>query len=258
MERGLAFCALIALSIPAPAIWAQSDQFEVATIKPSPPGGPGFGMGTAGHRFVTANTSLRDLIAFAYALHPAQIAGGPGWIETDKYDLYAEASGKGAPESQQIRTMVQNLMADRFSLAFHRATKELSVYTIVVGRSGPKFIHSVGNANVNATYAMPALGRMMVYSATITDFAVWMQRYVMDRPVVDQTGISGKYNFNLDWTPDETQFPDVSGQLPPATSKVEHPDLYTAIQQQLGLRPEATKAPVEILVIDRAERPSDN
>lgn len=250
---------LALLAVIAAGVLAQSDPaFEVATIKPSAPGQPGFGMGMAGHRFIGVNTTLRDLIAFAYGLHPDQITGGPPWIASDKYDLYAEVTGKGAPESQRIRAMVQQLMADRFSLVFHRAKKELSVYAIVVAKSGAKFTGSAGEPNVNASFDFPSLGRMTVHNATIADFAVWLERYVTNRPVVDQSGISGKYNFTFDWSPDETQLPGLSEQLQHTNGRSERPDLYTAIQQQLGLKLESAKAPVEILVIDRAERPSDN
>jgi uncharacterized protein (TIGR03435 family) len=242
---------------------ADSDQtFEVATIKPGNGDARGFGIRFAGHRFTAVHTSLSDLIAFAYGLHPGQITGGPDWVLTEKYDLQAEAGGdgkqEGKPTTQAMRTMVQKLLADRCRLTFHRDTKILSVYAIVVGKSGPKFLNSPGDPNGNAGYGFKALGAMTVNNARIADFAGWMQRFVMDRPVVDRTGIAGRYDFSLNWTPDETQFAGMADQLPPETGNVEPPDLYTAMQEQLGLKLEAAKDSVEILAIDHVERPSGN
>jgi uncharacterized protein (TIGR03435 family) len=99
---------------------------------------------------------------------------------------------------------------------------------------------------------------MTVTNATIAEFAGLMQRYVLDRPVIDQTAITGKYDFSLNWTPDESQFGDRAGQLPPPTKGLDAPDLYTAIDQQLGLKIVSVNAPTDVLIIDQVERPSEN
>lgn len=259
MRRGIAFFILMAAGLPAPAILAQSDPaFEAATIKPSIPDEPGSGVVVAGRRFHSTNTTVVDLLAFAYTLHPRQITGGPAWLGSDKFDLLGEIGGAGNPDPDSIREMVRQLLADRFQLTFHRSSKELSVYEIVVGKAGPRFTGKPGNPNLNPGFGFRGLGAMTVRSASVADFAGWMQRYVLDRPVIDHTGISGKYDFSLDWTPDESQFRDRSGMSTSSNARAEPPDLYTAIRQQLGLKLESAKAPVEVLVIDRVEKPSDN
>lgn len=195
-----------------------------------------------------------DLMAFAYSLHPDQITGFPAWLETEKYDLQAEAKTDGTP----IRVLVQNLIADRFALTFHRDSKKLTVYAISVAKTGPKFLASTGDPAGNPGFGFPGRGAMVVKNGGIADFAGWLQRYVLDRPVIDKTEIRGKYNFELKWMPDEFQFRTVNGQLPPADPNTDRPDLFTAMQQQLGLKLESTKADIDILVIDHVERPSEN
>jgi uncharacterized protein (TIGR03435 family) len=247
---------------PAPAKPMAADAnpvFEVATIKPSKPDTQGKGFMVRGRQFSTINTSLSDLITFAYGLHARQITGGPGWIESDKYDLAAKPDGEGQPNDKQWKTMVQKLLADRFKLTFHRDKKELSVYAIVVGKTGPKLTKSDGDPNGLPGLFFRGLGVLPARNATMADFAGTMQTAVLDRPVVDQTGLPGRYDFLLKWTPDETQFAGLGVKVPPPTDNADAPpDLYTAIQQQLGLKLEPTKAPVEVLVIDRAEKPSEN
>jgi uncharacterized protein (TIGR03435 family) len=246
-------------SRPKPMAADANPVFEVATIKPSKPDTPGKGFGVRNREFSTLNTSLSDLITFAYKLHARQIAGGPAWIESDRYDLSAKPDGEGQPNELQWRTMVQKLLADRFQLAFHREKKELSVYAIVVGKTGPKLTKSTGDPNGLPALFFRGLGVLPARNATMGDFAGVMQTAVLDRPVVDQTGLSGRFDFELKWTPDEFQFAGLGVKVPPPTDNADAPpDLFTAIQQQLGLRLESTKAPVDVLVIDRVEKPSAN
>ena len=233
--------------------------FEVATIKPHNPDVPGFGIRIQGRRFTTVATSLNSLIAFAYGLHPRQILRAPSWAGTEKYDIVAEATSlEETANSAVMMRRVQALLASRFALGFHREKKTLSAYKIVVGKKGPTFLKDTGDANANPTYGFRGLGMMMVSNARIGNFAGWLQRYVLDRPVVDQTGIQGVYSFNLTWKADEFQFSDQAGGLPHAPDEANRSDLYTAIQQQLGLRLLTTKAQLEVLVIDHADRPSAN
>jgi bla regulator protein blaR1 len=233
--------------------------FEVATIKPSKPGTPGKGFGVRGRHFSTKNTSVSDIITFAYGVHARQITGGPAWLETDKYDLDAQPDGEGQPNDKQWKTMVQKLLADRYKLTFHREKKELSVYAIVVGKTGPKLTKSEGDPNGLPALFFRRLGMLPARNATIADFAGLMQAAVLDRPVVDQTGLPGRYDFTLTWTPDEFQFGGQGANTPPPPANTDAPpDLFTAMQQQLGLKFESTKAPAEVLVIDRVEKPSEN
>jgi uncharacterized protein (TIGR03435 family) len=244
---------------PKPMAADANPAFEVATIKPGRPDAQGKGIGVRGRQITTRNTSVSDLITFAYNLHARQITGGPSWIETEKYDLQAEPDVAGAPNDRQVKMMFQKMLADRFKLTFHRDKKELTVYTLNVAKTGSKLKQSDSDPNGLPTLGLRGLGRLFTRNASMADFASLMQTTALDRPVVDQTGLTGKYDFTLDWTPDESQFGGRGGQAPPPADNAEtFPDLYTAIQQQLGLKLESTKAPVDVLVIDRLEKPSDN
>ena len=244
---------------PRPMAADASPAFEVATIKPTKPGTQGKGFGVRGRMFSTLNTSLSDLVTFAYGLHARQITGGPAWLEAEKYDLTAQPEGEGQPNEKQWKMMLQKLLADRFKLTFHRDKKELSVYALVVGKTGPKLTKSEGDPNGLPGLFFRGLGVLPAINATMADFAGVMQTAVLDRPVVDQTGLPGRFDFTLTWTPDESQFGGLGVKVPPPTDDASAPPgLFTAIQEQLGLKLESTKAPVEVLVVDRAERPSEN
>jgi len=232
--------------------------FEVATIKPSKPDQPGRGFRVNGRNFSTLNTSLIDLITFAYDVQGKQVTGAPSWAESDKYDLGAKPEGDGAPSSKQLKIMVQKLLADRFKLTFHPDKKELSVYTLIVAKTGSKLTKSEADPNSLPGLYFRGLGKLSVRNATMADFTNLMQTTALDRPVLDQTGLAGKYDFSLNWTPDEFQFTGLGVKLPPKPESDADPDLFTAIQQQLGLKLEATKAPAEVLVIDHVEKPSEN
>ena len=147
-------------------------------------------------------------------------------------------------------------------MSLHHDRKEMAVYLLSVGKTGPKLVPSLGNA-----MGLPGLGfrgrvggDVSAFNATIGEFINFMTRNVkLDRPIVDRTGITGRYDFTLDWTPDDSQFGGTGGKLtPPAESPTTWPSLYTAIQEQLGLKLEATKAAADVLVIDRVEKPSEN
>jgi len=215
---------------------------EVATIKPSRPDARGSSMlvGRGGQNlFTTTNSTLADLIVFAYGVHPKQLVGAPSWVETDKYDLSVKPDQPGIPNIAQLHSMLQKLLADRFHFAFHRDKKELSVYALTAAKSGVKFSKSDAAGNLPGIGGTGP-GGIFVRNATMEDFAGFLQSRVLERPVVDQTALAGRYDFQLKWTPDAA------------------PDLFAAVQQQLGLKLESTKAPVEVLVIDKVEKPSEN
>jgi bla regulator protein blaR1 len=232
--------------------------FEVATIKPSKPGAPGKAFTMRGQQFKTFNTTLVDMISLAYKVHARQIIGGPPWMGADKFDVDAKPEGKGAPNEEQIDIMLRKLLAERFKLSFHRDKKELAVYALVIGKNGPKLTKSAGDPNGLPGLMFRGLGVLPVTNATMTDFAGTMQGAVLDRPVVDHTGLTGKWDFTLKWTPDETQFAALGVHPPAPPENAAEPDLFTAIQEQAGLKLESTKAFVEVLVIDHVEKPSEN
>jgi uncharacterized protein (TIGR03435 family) len=245
---------------PPKAMAANADPaFEVATIKPSDPGRPGRLFRIQVRHFSTINTTLGALMSWAYNIHPQQIVGAPAWLDSEKFDVDGKPDGEGQPSMDQWKTMTQKLLAERFQLKFHQEKKELSVYALVVAKNGPKISKSEADPNAPPSLLFRGLGVLPVHNASMQEFTQVMQMAVLPRPVVDQTGLQGKYDFMLQWTPDETQFASLGGIPPNLPEKADAPpDLFTAIQQQAGLKLEATKAMVGVLVIDKVEKPSEN
>jgi uncharacterized protein (TIGR03435 family) len=235
------------------------DAFDVATIKPV---GPGEEKGRyitlqGPHRFVVKDYTLKALIAAAYDLNPKTISGGAEWVESDHYNIVAITPGEARPSRDEQMTMLRALLADRFKLAFHREAKQFSIFELQVTKGGPKL-----KPTAAALDTPPSVGPGVVYpqrivlpgrNATMGEFTSLLQRAILDRPVVDKTGLSGRYDFDLEWAPDETQF---GGDVPVASPDAPSPPLFRAIQDQLGLRLVATRGPVDALVVNTAERPS--
>jgi uncharacterized protein (TIGR03435 family) len=259
--------AIAALGISVSGVLGQSatprpkfDAFEVATIKPVDPDAKAgryiIMQGT--HRFVEKAYTLKLLIAAAYDLNPRTISGGPGWIESDHYDIVAVTPGEIRPTHDEQMSMLRNLLSDRFKLTFHREQKVFSIYELTVAKNGPKLKASTAAPDDPAALISTVYPQRIVLparNASMGDLVSLMQRAMLDRPVVDKTGLSGRYDFDLEWAPDETQF---GGEVPAASAEAPSAPLFSAIQQQLGLRLEATRGPVAALVVDKAERPSAN
>ena len=245
--------------LPPPKIMAADvdPAFEVATIKPANPDRPGQSIlvDRAGN-FTTTNTTLKDLMIFAYGVHPGQIQNLPSWAESDKYDINAKPDHEGVGNDTQIKSMMRKLLTERFGLTLHRENKELNAYTLNVGKTGPKL--SVNNSGGNLPgFGGRGPGSIGVNNSTMAQFAGFLQARIVDRPVVDKTGLPGKYDFTLTWRPDQLG-PTPPNAPPPPADLESRPDIYTAMQEQLGLRFQAEKTAVEVLVIDKASKPSDN
>jgi uncharacterized protein (TIGR03435 family) len=260
--------ALATLAISACAMLAQSpaprpkfDAFDVATVKPvdSDAKSGRFITMQGTNRFVEKDYTLKLLIAAAYDLNPRTISGGPAWIGTDHYDILAVTPGDVRPDHDEQMTMLRSLLADRFKLTFHREAKVFSIYQLELAKNGPKLKESTAHPEdpvvVGPGVVYPQRIVLPGRNATMGNFVSLLQRAILDRPVVDKTGLAGRYDFDLDWAPDETQF---GGDVPPATAAATSPPLFEAIQQELGLKLEATKGPVDALVVDAAERPAAN
>jgi len=223
---------LIAAITVASLIQAQTPPaFDAASVKATVPP-PGV---TSMSRYGEYIGSLKSLIKTAYGLEDYQMAGGPKWIDDDIYSVVDKPVG---PEAS---LMLRTLLAERFKLAVHSETRQLPVYTLVFAKGGPRLekatepgTTSPGGGMIRGTMEMSLLAS---YLSSITG-----------RRVIDQTGLTGPYTFSLKWTPDDR----------PATGDTSAPSLVTAIQEQLGLKLESTKGPVEILVIDHAEKPTEN
>jgi uncharacterized protein (TIGR03435 family) len=237
-----------------------SPTFEVATIKPSKPDEQRKAIIVQGRRMHIINQPLSRMISFSYGVQVKQIIGLPAWADTDKYDIDAEPDGEGMPNDKQWKGMIQKLIVERYKFTFHRDKKELSVYVLSVAKTGPKLTKSEGDPN-----GLPGLffrgrpGDLGVRNANMADFVGLLQGAVLDRPVVDQTGLTGRFDFTLNWTPDDSQFAGMGAKIPPPTDSANAPpSLYTAIQEQIGLKLDATKALADVIVIDHVEKPSEN
>jgi len=232
--------------------------FEVATIKPSQNVSVSLKLSPSG-LFESGGTTLAALIKFAYDLHPSQIVGGPSWLQTEKYDVTGKPDKPGRPGIEQLKAMIRKLLADRFQLTSHHEKSELPVYAIRVAKSGAKLI--ANNADPNGPPAFNVGPRALRLSnATMTEFARILQAAgsIVDRPVVDQTGLgSAKYDLALRWTPVTSQS-RAPGVEPAGDNAGAPPDLFIAFQEQLGLKLESTKALIDVLVIDGAKKPSAN
>jgi uncharacterized protein (TIGR03435 family) len=240
-------------------------QFEVATIKTSDPNRRGFGINVdRSGQLHTLNTTLSELIKFAWDVHPKQIVGAPAWVDSEKFDLLAKPDVPGMPSVNQMKAMMQKLIEDRFSLKFHHEKKELSVYAITVAKGGEKI-----KKDETSTVPIPGFGGrpqngFNVRNGTIAEFASVMQAQFMELPVVDQTGLGDtRYDFVLKWTPDPSQSAGFGGgpgpgPAPPVAADDAPPDLFAAMQQQLGLKMGMSKAQVDVMVIDKVDKPSEN
>ncbi len=251
-----------AFPIPAPPKSLAADApmtFEVATIKPSDPAsriGPGITMRPPD--VVTFNTTLGYLMGFVYDMHARQIVGAAPWVESEKFDIVGRPQAAGVPNLSQFRALLRNLIEERFQLKTHRETRNLPAYAVVVGSGGPKMSRNETNPNGPPGAGGKGLGVMVFSNTTMSDFATVMQGNILDRPVVDRTGLQGRFDFTLSWTPDESQYRQAGIQVPPAPADAKLPGLFTAIQEQIGLRFESVTAPVEVIVIDGVARPSEN
>jgi len=222
--------------------------FDVASIKLADPDDHSSGFQTQGRRVFIENETMNDIISYAYGVHAKQIVGGPEWFGSKRFDIRGLPDVDGIPNTAQYREMVVKLLADRFQLKFHREKREMSCYAVMVAKGGPKMEASKSgpgglpdqtgrNSNGQASWRFT--------NNSMEDFAKFLQ-FVLDRPVVDQTGLKGKYDFKLAWTKDNA----------PVTDENAAPGFFTAIQEQAGLKVEPSKAEVEVLVVDHAEQPS--
>jgi uncharacterized protein (TIGR03435 family) len=273
---------------------AQADSrpaFAVATIKKNTTGDAARGMRLQpGGRIVVTNQPLRQLIVFAYSLQPQQLAGGPSWIDTDRFDVTAQAEGNisptppgGPPGPAQL--MMQRLLAERFGLVVHTESRELPVYTLTIarrdGQLGPRIkpaatdcLALMTNAPGGVPVQSPRLpdgrpacgvtrdggGRVMAGGTSMTMLAMSMLTGPAGRLVVDRTGLTGGYDFDFEYAPEPAPgaAPGPPSASDPATAVTDRPGLFTALEEQLGLKLQPARAPIDVLVIDRVTPPTDN
>ena len=235
--------------------------FEVATIKPSDPAHPEQIITLRGAEVITTNVTVHALINLAYWLHPKQLTGGPAWTETEKFDMAGKPDAPGQPNVDQMKVMIQKLLTDRFQLKFHFEKRELPVYAVRLAKTGAKIIQSQDDPKgiPGWNFGRNPSGMIMAFrNSPMSQFTAVLQNST-DRPVVDQSGLTGRYDFTLNFTPDAAMAALLGGPPPPAGDNPDAaPDLFAAFQQQLGLKLEPTRAPVDVMVIDKVEKPSEN
>jgi uncharacterized protein (TIGR03435 family) len=236
--------------------------FAVATIKPSKPDEVVTRIPPVGYRTVLPMITVLKLVSFAYDLHDEQVVGAPQWIASETFDFEGVADTPDRPDVKQLKTMIQKLLVDRFQLKFHWEKRELPAYVLAVGKKGVKLTESKEDAHGLQTFFIkangPASRTLTAKNVAVTELAHMMQSNMLDRPVVDQTGLQGAYDFVLTWAPDESQATQDGTKAPSPNGEPDVPGLFTAVQEQLGLKLSAAKTEVQVMVIDRVEQPSPN
>lgn len=278
----------------ASQIRAQSNQltaaplpsFEVAAVKLNHSGSGSSHSSFTDGRFIATNVRIKSLILAAYDVQPSQILGGPDWINSERYDINAKVEDALAERfsklsrdqrKEQIGLLLQSLLAERFMLRVSRSTKDLPVYALVVAKNGPKLQQSkpddafpdgskgTAGHGGSSTNTSSRAGNIQIKDerTTMRSLAQQLSRQ-LGRTVLDRTGLQGAYDFTLQYSEDQNQsvmFRPADGGGPGAGSALTEPSwpsIFTAIQEQLGLKLESTRGPVEILVIDHIEKPSEN
>jgi len=237
--------------------------FEVGTIKRSQPGAPQDSEvrpAPGGRRYVGTNVDLRSYLYVAYQVRPEQIVGGPSWADTEHWDLNAEAERPASIEDLHI--MLQSFLTERFKLQFHHETKEMAVYALTVDKNGTKSLKlhpgaSAGDVILNRTVEGLIHDKWSAHCASM-DFFTWRLSAWMERPLLNQTNLDGCFDFDLSFTRDLPAGIKEGQLFNGAPIDTYGPTIFQALPAQLGLRLEAKRGPVDVLVIDHAEKPSED
>jgi uncharacterized protein (TIGR03435 family) len=224
--------------------------FEVAAIKRSDPNDRNDGFHLDGRHLNIENQTVERMIVFAFGVNKRQIAGAPDWVSSERFDVDGVPDVEGQPNVKQAQGMVEKLLTDRFGLKVHREQRELPVYVVTVAKGGSKLKKSEGDPNGlpdQTGHNREGTRGMKFTNNTMSDFAMGMQ-FFLDRPVVDKTGLAGRWDFELNWTYDDSRLNEANAP----------PGLFTAVQEQLGLKIDAVKTLADVLVVDAVEKPTDN
>lgn len=277
---------LIVLAIAVAAIPILA-QFEVASVKVHPPPITLIGITNRGGRFSVTGFSLKMLVGRGYGVPDLRIVGAPEWADSERYDIEAKAPQDAA--GQPLQPMIQALLADRFQLKAHKETRELPVYELTVPRNGSKMKLSAdqtapaplapppggpnggprggpgpfdGGPRPRGTMGASVSEGHFVIEGSAIPLSVLVNalQQRMDRPIIDKTGLTGLFDIRLEWAPgaEAPPLPFTRNPDAPPPPPVEGPSVFTAIQEQLGLRLEAAKGPTEVVVIDSVQRPTEN
>jgi uncharacterized protein (TIGR03435 family) len=231
--------------------------FEVTTIKPHDMNQPGDGYRWRDARKFSATMPVRWLVEYVYGIHDKQLIGAPDWVGKDIYDFVGVPDIPGLPSEQQRINMMQKMLEERCQLKVHVEKRSLPAYVLTVAKNGPTMTPSaIRDPGASLFGRMGPHGGILIpaRNTTMGDF-IRLLHGVLDRPVVDETGLTGQFDFDLNWMPDQSQF---GGHFPVSEDADAPPELFTAIQQQIGLKLSPAKSPVDVIVIDHVERPSAN
>jgi uncharacterized protein (TIGR03435 family) len=235
----------------APMAKDADPDWEVATVKQGNPDDNNSGFQIKGRRVVIERKTVEDMLIVGYGMNKRQVEGAPGWMGSERWDVEGVPDVPGEPSLKQLESLVRKILTERFGLTMHMVKREMGVYSITVAKGGPKLEKSAGDPDGLPDDSDNENGgqrSMRMTNATMGDFALLM-KFFLDRPVMDQTGLAGRYDFMLKWTFDDSRVP---------TDGTAAPSLFTAVQEQMGLKIEPVKAMTDVMVIDKLERPSAN
>jgi uncharacterized protein (TIGR03435 family) len=276
--RRLALMLILAMAATVTAMQTTKPSFEVASIKPNTPGRVGYVTATGG-RVVASSATLRVLLQRAYtspggrSLLRDQIVGGPNWLGTDTFDIDAKAEAGSSPTTEQLWLMLRTLLEDRFHLMAHSETREMPVYNLFVTKSGklkPSADQSSPDPHVPPVNPPngPARGSFTQIakkpsptsltlaitgnSVRLDMFLNLLQQYI-DRPVIDKTGLTGLFDVHI-----EFEMGSAGLSATPVEADPGGPNLFTAVQEDLGLKLESARGPVEVIVLDSVSKPTEN
>jgi uncharacterized protein (TIGR03435 family) len=261
----LAVCVffMAALLAQPPAKVPPDLRFEVASLKPAAtqPANGFYGIRPApgGQRYEATNCPIRTMIQVAYRVKPEQIVGGPGWLDTDRFDM--EAKAEKPSSADELHVMLMNLLVDRLQLKFHQEKKEMAMYALLRGKGDPKLTpHEAANAGDPwIDVAQEKFLHMKLKATSVPmDYVAYRLSLLMDRPVVDMTNIKGGYDFELSFTRELPSNIPEGAKINGEDIDTSGPTIFEAVKQQLGLELKAQKGPVDVIVIDHVEKPTGN
>jgi uncharacterized protein (TIGR03435 family) len=263
---------IFAFSLLACALWGQAPTFETASIKPTPPDAQcGMIRNMPGGTLRIDCITLKGMLLYAYDVQDFQLLGGQGWVETERWNIMAKPGSGETPQegpaefekmndAQRRRAMevgrlrLQALLAERFQVSLRHEKREQTVYALTVAKNGPK----MKEAENQASAGFLRRGRGVIEGrGALMDTVAQFLAIDMRRPVTNETGLTKHYDFKLEWTPDSPVSSDGAAGTPAAVS-APGPTVFTALEEQMGLKLESRKGPVEMLIIERAERASEN
>ena len=236
-----------------PAMMAKDadPDWEVVTVKAADPNASTAGFNVHGHEIAVERKTVEAMLIYGYGVHERQLRGVPDWARTEVWDAQGIANVPGHPDHGQMQSLVRKLLSERFRLVLHKEPKEMEVYALTVAKGGPRMEKSTGDPNgpsKESDNENGAQATMRVENFSMGELSAILTGLFLDRPAVDRTELKGRYNFQLKWTWDMTR--ETAPDAPPG--------LITALQDQLGLKLESGKAPVETLIVEKVERPTAN